>query len=165
MYHELKVHGFALDPLTKSPVVILKDREEGDSVLVWISSADAVAMATELVARSVAGEAGEQHLLNLLLERLEMELDRLLLEAAPGGGYTATVICSAPDGELDLEVRLLDLLLLAIRNDLPLQVDGEIVARSSDGLLAEGELSELDAGRFADFLEKLDPADMGKYPI
>jgi hypothetical protein len=165
MYHELKVHGFALDPLTKAPLVILKDQDDSETVLLWISSADAVAMATELVARSVTGEAGEQHLLTLLLERLEMEMDRLLLELSSAGGILATVICSAPDGEVELEVRLLDVLLLAIRHDLPLLVDEEIVARSSDTWLGEGELSELDAGRFADFLEKLDPADMGKYPM
>lgn len=165
MYHELKVHGFALDPLTKAPVVILKDSDDTETVLLWISAGDAVAMATELVARSVAEEAGEQHLLTLLMQRLEMEIDRLVVDTSPSGGFLGTVICTSPDGEVELEVRLLDVLILAIRHTMPVMVADEIVERSSDTELAEGEISELDASRFADFLEKLDPADMGKYPV
>lgn len=165
MYQEMKVYGFALDPLTRAPVVILKDQEERETVPLWISTADAVAMATELVARSVAGEAGELQLLTLLMEQLDMEIDRLMVDIAPTGGFQASVVLSSPDGELEFEVRLLDVLLLAIRQGLTLMVAEDIVLRSSDIQLADGEVSELNAGRFADFLEKLDPAEMGKYPM
>lgn len=165
MYHEMKVYGFALDPLSKSPVVILKDLDDTLTVPIWITTSDAVAMATELVTRSMTGDAGEVQLLALLLERFEMVIDRLTLDSSSGGGFHVAVVCSSPDGEEEFEVRLLDVLLLAIRQEMTILVAEDVVARSSEVQLEDGEISDLDAGRFAEFLEKLDPADMGKYPM
>ena len=48
MLIEMRVSGLAIDPLTNTPIVILKDMEEKMAVPIWIGLFEASAIATEL---------------------------------------------------------------------------------------------------------------------
>ena len=164
-YHRMMVYGITLDPLAQMPVVFLKDEGEENVASVWISTADAVIMATDLIGRNVAQEAGHRGLIALLLERLGMEVSTLRLDLSPSGGYGATVAFSTGDGELELPVHLTDILILAIRFGHPVMVAEEVVAKGRSAQAESDAISDQDASRFIDFLEKLDPGQMGKYPM
>src|ERR671924_78361 len=45
---EMRVGGLTLDPVTKTPIVILKDEENRLNLPIWIGLMEATAMATEL---------------------------------------------------------------------------------------------------------------------
>src|SRR5437764_13198948 len=67
---QMSVGGLTLDPVTKTPIVILKDTENKLNLPIWIGLLEATAMATELegikmartmthdLLRSVLGEVG-----------------------------------------------------------------------------------------------------------
>jgi bifunctional DNase/RNase len=45
---EMRVGGLTLDPVTKTPIVILKDTDNKLNLPIWIGLMEATAMATEL---------------------------------------------------------------------------------------------------------------------
>ena len=51
---EMSVGGLTLDPVTKTPIVILKDTENKLNLPIWIGLLEATAMATESFFRDAA---------------------------------------------------------------------------------------------------------------
>jgi bifunctional DNase/RNase len=45
---EMRVGGLTLDPVTKTPIVILKDAENKLNLPIWIGLMEATALATEI---------------------------------------------------------------------------------------------------------------------
>jgi bifunctional DNase/RNase len=57
-------------------------------------------------------------------------------------------------------------MITALKYKLPVMVHEEVIKQASMLDLNEGNFSrETDARRFVDFLENLDPAALGKYPM
>ena len=48
MLLQMKVSGLTIDPLTNTPIVILKDMDEKKALPIWIGLFEASAIATEL---------------------------------------------------------------------------------------------------------------------
>ena len=48
MLIEMKVSGLTIDPITNTPIVILKDVHENKAIPIWIGLFEASAIATEL---------------------------------------------------------------------------------------------------------------------
>ena len=48
MLIEMKVSGLTIDPITNTPIVILKDLQEKKAIPIWIGLFEASAIATEL---------------------------------------------------------------------------------------------------------------------
>jgi len=48
MLLEMKVSGLTIDPITNTPIVILKDMQENKAIPIWIGLFEASAIATEL---------------------------------------------------------------------------------------------------------------------
>src|SRR5207249_12313770 len=63
---EMRFGGLTLDPVTKTPVVILKDAENKLTLPIWIGLMEATAMATELEGIKMAKPMTHDLLRNLL---------------------------------------------------------------------------------------------------
>jgi bifunctional DNase/RNase len=48
MLIEMKIAGITIDPITSTPIVILKDLEEKKAIPIWIGLFEASAIATQL---------------------------------------------------------------------------------------------------------------------
>ncbi len=166
MYNEMTVYGFTYDNLAQMPVVILKDAGERNSLPVWISSQEAGAIAAELLNQDAAARNGQGNLLNRLLERMEMVVGRITIDAINDGVFAAAIRFVKGEEEILMEVRPSEALLAALKFKLPVFVAEEVVAQASQNATSSGEIdSEVAARRFIDFLEHLKPADLGKYPM
>jgi len=166
MYHEMTVFGLALDPLSQRPLVLLKDLKSQTSVPVWISSQEVVAIIAELISRNIAGQSGRDDLMGALLMEMGLTVSSILLKSFDGGPYSAIVRFAGGEEEVQVSVRPSEALVTALRYKLPVMVADDVVERAT--LLKmddEAIVRENDARRFADFLENLDPEDMGKYPM
>ncbi len=166
MYHKMKVFGFTLDTLAHRPVVILKDAGDTNTVPIWISSQEAVSIVAELISRDISAQNGRGDLLSLLMEKMAMEVDRVSIDGINDAVFAASVIFQGEGGEVRLDVKAYEALIIALKYKLPVMVADEVMAKASMLALADEEIaSENDARRFVDFLESLDPADLGKYPM
>ncbi|MCH8056095.1 MAG: bifunctional nuclease family protein, partial [Deltaproteobacteria bacterium] len=63
---EMAVGGLTLDPVTKSPIVILKDLDNKLNLPIWIGLLEATAMATELEGIKMARPMTHDLLKNIL---------------------------------------------------------------------------------------------------
>jgi bifunctional DNase/RNase len=166
MYQTMKIFGFAVDPLANRPMVLLKAEEGDATVPLWISMMEAVAMAAELVGREIASQSGRGDLLMVLMERLGMRITAIGLDSIRDGLVAASVLFSNGSEELRAEVRACEALIASLKFKLSLQVSDEVIAWAATHV--EGDetgVRETEARRFIDFLEQLDPATLGKYPM
>src|ERR1035437_5095486 len=65
---EMSVGGLTLDPVTKTPIVILKDRDNKLNLPIWVGLLEATAMATELEGIKMARPMTHDLLCNVLTE-------------------------------------------------------------------------------------------------
>ena len=166
MYHEMKVFGFTLDTIAHRPLVILKDAEDTNTVPIWISNQEAVSIAAELFSSGLSAQNGRSDLLSLLLERMEMRVAMISIDGLNDGVFTASIQIDREGGELRFDVRPYEALLIALKYKLPVMVADEVMARASMLAMDDETIArENDARRFVDFLENLDPSELGKYPM
>jgi hypothetical protein len=166
MYHEMTVYGLALDALSQRPVVILKDAQEQTTVPIWISNMEVVAIAAELIGRDLASQSGRGDLLSVLMKEMGMTVAMITVDNLHDGIFTATIRFVRGEEEVKVTVRPSEALITALKYKLPVMVAAEVVTRASLlDLKDETIVRENDARRFADFLENLDPVEMGKYPM
>jgi len=162
----MKVFGFTLDAIAQRPVVILKDAEDNNTVPIWISSLEAASIAAELISCDVSSQNGRGDLLSALLEKMGMGVATISIDNLRDGVFTASVGFSSEGGEIRLDVRPYEALIISLKYKQPVMVADEVMARASMLAMDDETIArENDARRFVDFLENLDPAELGKYPM
>ncbi len=166
MYHEMTVFGLALDNLSQRPVVILKDAQEKTVVPIWISNLEVVAIAAELINRDLVAQSGCGDLLTCLMQEMGMVLATISVDNLNDGKFTATICFTRGEEEVKVTVRPSEAIITALKYKQPVMVAAEVATRASClDLKDEAVAREDDARRFADFLESLDPTEMGKFPM
>ncbi|GAB7027992.1 bifunctional nuclease family protein [Geotalea toluenoxydans] len=165
MYYKMKIYGFALDAIAQMPVIILKDDAGENSLPIWIGQQESVPVALELINRDLI-RAGSGDLLTALMQQLELKIESIAVESLRDGVFNACVKFSGKRKKIRVEVRVTEALLTALKYKIPVMVHEDVVREAPLLDLKEGKFSGgNDARRFVDFLEKLDPATLGKYPM
>lgn len=166
MHHKMKIFGFALDTVAQRPVVILKDAEDNNTIPIWIASMEAVSMAAQIISGDIMSQSGRGDLFSKLMEKMEMSVANVSIDSLNDGVFTSTVTLSSETGEIRIEVRPYEAIAISLKYELPIMVSDEVMARGSMLAMNDETIArENDARRFIDFLEKLDPSDLGKYPM
>jgi uncharacterized protein len=166
MYLEMTVFGFTMDSLANRPVVILKDAKESNTIPIWLSTAEALAIAAELILRDSSGRSGRKDLMAQLMAQTATEIGAIVIEGVNDGVFTALVKFIRNGEEVPVAVRPCEAISVALKYKMPLMVAEEVVAQASILALSDEELArENNARRFTEFLENLDPASLGKYPM
>ncbi|WP_298272498.1 bifunctional nuclease domain-containing protein [Geobacter sp.] len=165
-YVKMSIYGFALDSIAQMPVVILKDADEESTLPLWLNSTDALYMVAELIRNDASAKSDRKDLLAALLDYLGTEVAEIAIDDMKDGLVTASVNLELGGEMVKLGVRTSEALVLALKHSLPVMVASCLLENSpvvSDE--PEGRFTKLDERRFVDFLENLDPADLGKYPM
>ncbi len=166
MYCEMSVFGFALDSIAQSPMILLKDVEEKNTLPIWLNTVEAVTIAAELINRDAVSGTGGKDLMSRLFEQLQVRIDRIVIDGLDGTVFESYVYCIRDGAEIRIRVRPCEAVVLAMKYSLPILVDEKVLARASMlDISEEDEINEETAARFINFLESLDPKDMGKYPL
>jgi uncharacterized protein len=166
MHHKMKIFGFTLDTLAQRPVVILKDAEDNNTIPIWIGSMEAVSMAAQLISGDIMSQSGREDLFSKLMEKMEMKVANVSIDSLNDGVFTSTVTLSSETGEIRIDVRPYEAIAISLKYDLPIMVSDEVMARGSVLAMNDESIArENDARRFIDFLENLEPSDLGKYPM
>ncbi len=165
MYQEMTIHGFGLDPATRLPVIMLNDASDR-KVPLWLSAGDLVPLATDLIGRELSGGKEAVDLVKVILKNLGLTPERLFLDDEADGSYRSTLQLSGPQGEIVMPLAPREAILMALRYSLPVMVSETLLARLT---LPSGSSDRPPVGgkkeSFVELLEKLDPAEMGKFPM
>jgi hypothetical protein len=163
----MTVGGLTLDPVTKTPIVILKDPENKLNLPIWIGLLEATAMATELEDIKMARPMTHD-LMNKLIGQLGGVVDRIEVTDLKENTYYALIHIKAGDRTISIDSRPSDAISLALRTKSPIYVAKQVLEASS--ILqqiedtTETNLSNISRDKWADILDKMSPEDF-KYKM
>jgi uncharacterized protein len=165
MLLRMKVYGLTIDPMTNSPIIILKDLEGDKTLPIWIGLLEATAIASEM--ENVKFSRPMTHdLMKNLLDQLNIRVARIEICDLRENTFYALVYLAAQDKEFTMDARPSDAIALALRMQAPIFVDEEVIQKSKAvDLGAKEEIQSDDGKKWTEILEGLDPDDFGKYKM
>jgi len=164
---QMSVGGLTLDPLTKTPIVILKDMDNKLNLPIWIGLLEATAMATELEGIKMSRPMTHD-LLKSLLTELGGSVQFVEITELKENTYYAQIYLNVAGRELTIDSRPSDAIALALRTKSPIYVAKAVLEVSSILQQAE-EGKETDfmsvaKEKWAEILENMSPDDF-KYKM
>ena len=166
MFIEMKVSGLTMDPITNTPIVILKDLEEKKAIPIWIGIFEASAIATE-IEKITFSRPMTHDLLNEMLKVLKAEVIRVEIHDLRNNTFFANIQLFSNGDMIVVDARPSDAIALALRASAPIFVDDKVIekSRNVDFGTKMTDLDRLKKEKLAEFLENLSPEDFGKYKM
>ncbi len=163
----MTVGGLTLDPVTKTPIVILKDRDNKLNLPIWIGLLEATAMATELEGIKMARPMTHD-LLRTVLDELGANVECVEISDLRDNTYFAVIHLQINGTQRTIDSRPSDAISLALRTKSPIYVDKRVLEASSVLQQADDEsasnLSNVSRDKWSEILEKMSPDDF-KYKM
>ena len=164
---QMSVGGLTLDPVTKTPIVILKDPDNKLNLPIWIGLLEATAMATELEGIKMARPMTHD-LLKRIITDLDATVERVEVTDLKDNTYFALIYLRVDGRQLQIDARPSDAISLALRTKSPIYVAKKVLEASSVlQQMEEGkdqDLSNVSRDKWAEILEKMSPDDF-KYKM
>jgi bifunctional DNase/RNase len=161
MQIEMSIKGLMVDPITNTPIVILRDKD-GDRVLpIWVGIFEANAIALQI--ENVTTPRPMTHdLLRNVIQDLKASVERVVVSDVQDNTYYAMIYLGLNGETLAIDARPSDAIALALRTRAPIFVEERVVdhARTVDFTPEKP-----DSERLQKWLENLDPDDLGKYKM
>ena len=166
MLLEMKVSGLTIDPITNTPIVILKDLQESKAIPIWIGLFEASAIATEMEKISFARPMTHD-LLNEVLKALDVRVTRVEINDLRNNTFFANIYMVKEGRDYTIDSRPSDALALALRAHAPIFVEEKVIDKSRhvDFGPRGSDLEQLQQEKLKEFLENMSPEDFGKYKM
>jgi bifunctional DNase/RNase len=167
---QMSVGGLTLDPVTKTPIVILKDTENKLNLPIWIGLLEATAMATEIEGIKMARPMTHDLLKNILGE-VGCSVESVEITELKENTYYAAVNLNLAGRQVMIDSRPSDAIALALRTKSPIYV-AKAVLEASSVLQQSDEMkdapvenvSNVSQEKWAEILERMGPGDF-KYKM
>ena len=166
MFIEMKVSGLTMDPITNTPIVILKDLEEKKAIPIWIGIFEASAIATE-IEKITFSRPMTHDLLNEVVKVLNSEVARVEIHDLRNNTFFANLHLLSDGRNIVVDARPSDAIAIALRAGAPIFVDDKVIekSRNVDFGTKMSDLDKLKREKLSEFLENLSPEDFGKYKM
>jgi len=157
---EMKIRGLMLDPVTNTPIVILKD-SGGDTVLpIWVGVYEANAIALEI--EKVSTPRPMTHdLIKNVLAGLDAHVHKIVVTELKEDTFYAVIWMERDGRIISVDSRPSDALALALRVDCPIFVEDEVLKTSKKAANSAEATSE----EMRKFLENLGDEDLGRWKM
>lgn len=161
MLIEMTIKGLMVDPVTNMPIVILKDRA-GDRVLpIWVGIFEANAIALQI--ENVATARPMTHdLLRNVISDLDGRVDRVVVSDLKDDTFFAIIHLTVKGESVVIDSRPSDAIALALRARAPILVEEAVIDNAKP---VDFGADRADGERLQQWLESLDPDEMGKYKM
>jgi hypothetical protein len=161
----MNISGLTVDPLTNSPIVILREVDGDKTLPIWIGLLEATAIASELEGIKFSRPMTHD-LLNNMLVMVNIEISKIEVCDLKENTYFALIHFKQGEKEMSIDARPSDALALSLRVSAPIFVDEEIINRSKEiDLKPEAEDKSEEGKKWQKLLEGLNPDDFGKYKM
>ncbi len=150
-----------LDPTTKMTIVILRDNK-GDNVLpIWVGSPEANAIALQI--ENVATPRPMTHdLLRNVIQDLKGEVQKIVVCDLKENTFYAMIYLLVNGEVVAIDSRPSDAIALAIRVKAPIFVEESVMSEAKKSELGP---ENVDQEQLGEWLESLDPEELGKYKM
>jgi bifunctional DNase/RNase len=163
MQIEMTIKGLMVDPITNTPIVILRDKDGQKVLPIWVGIFEANAIALQI--ENIATPRPMTHdLLRNVIHDLNAEVKKIVVCDLQENTFYA-LIYLAIDGRGELvaiDARPSDAIALALRTRAPIFVEDTVIDHAKT---VDFTTEKADADRLHKWLESLDPDDLGKYKM
>jgi hypothetical protein len=161
----MSIKGLMLDPVSNSPIVVLKDDDEKFFLPIWVGIFEANAIALQL--ENITTPRPMTHdLLRTLISELDARVTRIVINDLKDATFFAQIrlLINRGNGDkmLEIDARPSDAIALALRTEAPIYV-AQSVLEQAQTISPEGE--EQDEEKTKKWFENLSPEDLGKYKM
>jgi uncharacterized protein len=154
---EMKVAGIALDAVTRSPIVLLKDSSDRRALPIFIGQDQARAIISALE-KQQSPRPLTHDLINNLIETWEITLEKIIIHSLQDNTFYA-VLCLNQNGVAkEVDCRPSDAIAIALRTDSQIWVMEEVVADAS--IPVDRDADEEERQAFRDFVANLSPDEL-----
>jgi bifunctional DNase/RNase len=161
MQIEMTIKGLIIDPITNTPIIILRDRDGQRMLPIWIGVYEANAIALQ-IENSTPARPMTHDLLNNIIRDLRGRIDKVVVSDLKENTFYALIYLTVGGEPMAVDSRPSDAIALALRARAPIFVEERVIdhAKETDPVPDRAETERLQK-----WLESLDPDDMGKYKM
>jgi bifunctional DNase/RNase len=156
----MSIKGLMLDPVSNSPIVVLKDEDDRFFLPIWVGIFEANAIALQLENVTTPRPMTHDLLRNMIAE-LNAQVTRIVINDLRDSTFFAQIRLLMGGKTLELDARPSDAIALALRTEAPI-----FVAQS---VLEQAQTITPDADEQDDKMKKwfegLGPDELGKYKM
>ena len=157
---EMKIRGLLMDPVTNTPIVILKDSGSDTVLPIWVGVYEANAIALEI--EKVSTPRPMTHdLIKNVLTGLDAHVHKVVVTELKEDTFYAVIWMERDGHVISVDSRPSDALALALRVDCPIFVEEEVLKTSKK----TGASSEATSEELRKWLEGLNDEDLGRYKM
>ncbi|MBH8576004.1 bifunctional nuclease family protein [Nostocaceae cyanobacterium CENA369] len=156
---EMKVAGIALDAITRSPIVLLKDASDRRALPIYIGQEQARAIMSALENQKPPRPLTHDLIVNIL-ETWNMTLERVIIHSLQKDTFYAALIVQQGEVKKEIDARPSDAIAIALRTNTPIWVMEEVVADAS--IPVDRDADEAEQQAFREFISNLRPEDLIK---
>ena len=156
----MSIKGLMLDPVSNSPIVVLKDDAEKFFLPIWVGIFEANAIALQLENVSTPRPMTHDLLRNMISE-LDARVTRVVINDLRDSTFFAQIRVITGERTLELDARPSDAIALALRADAPIYV-AQSVLEQAQTISPDSEDQD---EKVKKWFEQLDTDDLGKYKM
>ena len=157
---EMKIRGLLMDPVTNTPIVILRDSGSETVLPIWVGVYEANAIALEI--EKVSTPRPMTHdLIKNVLAGLDARVHKVVVTELKEDTFYAVIWMERGGKIISVDSRPSDALALALRVDCPIFVEEEVLKTSKKATATSETTSE----ELRKWLEGLNDEDLGHYKM
>lgn len=160
----MSIKGLMLDPVSNSPIVVLKDDDEKFFLPIWVGIFEANAIALQL--ENITTPRPMTHdLLRTTIAELNAEVTRVVINDLRDSTFFAQIRLVAGTRTFEIDARPSDAIALALRTEAPIFVAQSVLEQAQTISPEGGENGEDTDEKMKKWFENLGPDDLGKYKM
>ncbi|MGK7894751.1 MAG: bifunctional nuclease family protein [Xenococcus sp. (in: cyanobacteria)] len=156
---EMRVAGIALDAVTRSPIVLLKDSSERRALPIFIGQDQARAIINVLEGQQTPRPLTHDLMVNIF-DLWEMKVEKIIIHALKDNTFYAVLSLSQGEQKKEIDCRPSDAIAIALRTESPIWVLEEVIADAS--IPVDQDADEEERKAFRDFVSDLSPNELIK---
>jgi hypothetical protein len=161
MQIEMSIKGLMVDPITNTPIVILRDKDGQKVLPIWVGIFEANAIALQI--ENIETPRPMTHdLLRNVIHDLKAEVQKIVVCDLQENTFYALIYLVLNGGTVAIDARPSDAIALALRTRAPIFVEDTVIDNAKT---VDFSTEKTDADRLHKWLESLDPDDLGKYKM
>ena len=161
MQIEMSIKGLMVDPITNTPIVILRDKDGQRVLPIWVGIFEANAIALQI--ENIATPRPMTHdLLRNVIHDLKAEVMKIVVCDLQENTFYALIYLELNGGTVAIDARPSDAIALALRTRAPIFVEDTVIDNAKT---VDFTTEKADSDRLHKWLESLDPDDLGKYKM
>ena len=158
---EMNIKGLMVDPITNMPIIILRDRDGQKVLPIWVGVFEANAIALQI--ENIQTPRPMTHdLLRNVIQDLQATVEKIVVCDLRDNTFYALIHLTTPAGPVAIDARPSDAIALALRSRAPILVEERVIDNAKS---VDFSNEKQDSDRLQQWLESLDPDDMGKYKM